>query len=226
MEPSDNSPRVAIVEPQPLMREAIARTLEGSGIRVMGAFPDPSPLVNRSAQDEPTVAVLGLRFRAAPGGAVADGPGLVGELHGRCPSTALLVFSNSTDPEMVDRCYQQGAAGFLDKESADGPALVQAVSAVAQGERIFPLHLMSSPFATVPRTEEPAALQSISMREREVLTYVAAGADNLKIAAMLRISERTVKAHVSSLYKKLGSENRTQLALVALQLGIRPSAQV
>jgi DNA-binding NarL/FixJ family response regulator len=69
-------------------------------------------------------------------------------------------------------------------------------------------------------------MSSLTVREREVLAYVSAGADNLKIASHLKISERTVKAHVSSLYKKLGPENRAQLALLARQLGIRPPANV
>ena len=64
----------------------------------------------------------------------------------------------------------------------------------------------------------------LSARERQVLTYLSAGADNLKISICLKISERTVKAHVSSLYRKLGQENRTQLALLARQLGVRPAA--
>jgi DNA-binding NarL/FixJ family response regulator len=51
---------------------------------------------------------------------------------------------------------------------------------------------------------------------------VAGGADNLKIAAHLQIAERTVKSHVTQLYRKLGAENRTQLALRACHLGVRP----
>ena len=62
----------------------------------------------------------------------------------------------------------------------------------------------------------------LTQREREVLAYVAGGADNLKISAHLQIAERTVKSHVTQLYRKLGAENRTQLALRACHLGVRP----
>jgi DNA-binding NarL/FixJ family response regulator len=65
-------------------------------------------------------------------------------------------------------------------------------------------------------------LSALTQREREVLAYVAGGADNLKIAAHLQIAERTVKSHVTQLYRKLGAENRTQLALRACHLGVRP----
>ncbi|WP_274379774.1 helix-turn-helix domain-containing protein [Myxococcus xanthus] len=63
-------------------------------------------------------------------------------------------------------------------------------------------------------------------REREVLGYIAAGADNLRIAACLGITERTVKAHITAIYKKVGSENRTQLAVLGCQLGVQRPASL
>jgi two-component system, NarL family, nitrate/nitrite response regulator NarL len=100
--------------------------------------------------------------------------------------------------------------------------VVTAVKALARGERLLPAEL--NPFTQPPQlpSSRGPSLGILSDREREVLAYVAGGVDNLKIAAMLGISERTVKAHVSSLYRKLGSENRTQLALLARELGVRP----
>jgi DNA-binding CsgD family transcriptional regulator len=77
-------------------------------------------------------------------------------------------------------------------------------------------------------TDEPLSgpLAHLSAREHEVLRYVAGGADNLKIAACLGITERTVRAHVSALYRKLGGENRAQLALRGRELGARPAPDV
>lgn len=66
-------------------------------------------------------------------------------------------------------------------------------------------------------------IKKISPREKEVLSLVGTGADNLKIAALLGVSERTVKAHVSSMYLKIGAENRVELALIALRLRLRPA---
>jgi DNA-binding NarL/FixJ family response regulator len=60
----------------------------------------------------------------------------------------------------------------------------------------------------------------LTERERHVLACIATGADNLKIAAMLGITERTVRAHVSSLYRKLRRENRAELALLGRELGL------
>ncbi len=130
--------------------------------------------------------------------------------------------SGATEPELADTCAALGVAGFLEKGSAGPQALVDAVRAVAAGQKVFPARTL----AIGPRAESSspaaAALRGLTTREREVLTYIAAGFDNLKIAAQLDITERTVRAHVSSLYRKLGQENRTQMALLAGSLGLRP----
>ncbi len=218
--------RLAVFEDQPLMRQAIAMALLEAGFDVVGQYADVSELIARAPADKPDVAIVGLNLHEASGTLLPDGVALIREMRQRFPEVKVLVFSGGADGETVDRCYREGAFGFVDKRAAAAGDLIAAVHAVSRGERIMPLNLLRSPFAPSRREPEPIILQSISIREREVLSYVAAGADNLKIAAMLHISERTVKAHVSSLYKKLGSENRTQLALAALQLGVRPPVEV
>jgi two-component system, NarL family, nitrate/nitrite response regulator NarL len=134
----------------------------------------------------------------------------------------VLVLSESNDPAEVDRCMHFGAEGYLDKYSANAQMLIAAVRAVVAGERIFPFP--GSLFSPSARPPEPRAsvLDQLTTREREVLRYVGTGADNMKIAANLDITERTVRAHISALYRKLGSENRAQLALLARSLGVHP----
>ena len=73
--------------------------------------------------------------------------------------------------------------------------------------------------AEAARVQKDKALAALSTREREVLRYVALGADNLKIAAVLGITERTVKAHVTAIFGKLKLENRTQAARFAWTIG-------
>jgi DNA-binding NarL/FixJ family response regulator len=103
------------------------------------------------------------------------------------------------------------------------PSVVSAVQGLVRGERLFPVQLLRNDLEAQPvKTQQSSVLHSLTQREREVLTYVAGGADNLKIAAHLQIAERTVKSHVTQLYRKLGAENRTQLALRACHLGVRP----
>ena len=96
--------------------------------------------------------------------------------------------------------------------------------AAAGGVRLFPSSLAQTSLRPEPQPASGPAplLARLSLRERQVLSLIGAGADNLKIAAQLDISERTVKAHVTGLYRKTQVENRTQLAILAREVGLRP----
>ena len=74
----------------------------------------------------------------------------------------------------------------------------------------------------VPPLPNPAAQPPLTPRQRDVMDWLAVGADNLKIAAVLDIGERAVKAHITRLLQRFGVENRTELALVAWRAGFRP----
>jgi two-component system nitrate/nitrite response regulator NarL len=144
-------------------------------------------------------------------------------LHDFHPKVRTLVLSANRDRMEVERCLRAGAAGYLCKQNVSCATLLEAVERVAQGERLVPPELV--PNSTVVEDLRPVrALQRLTLREREVLGYIASGGDNLKIAVCLGIAERTVKAHVTSIYRKLDVENRTQMAVLACQLGVaRPA---
>jgi two-component system, NarL family, nitrate/nitrite response regulator NarL len=211
--------RVTILEDQPLMRDAMASILGGAGYQVAGVYDEPITFLSRIQTDGATVAVIDVMLRGAPSG--LDGLEVVRRLKDRHPDVKSVVVSGVEDARLADKAYAAGASGFVDKVSCGARALVQVVSAVDRGEKVFPMQGLSlSPAPARPDRPEP--LQALTDRELEVLEWVASGADNLKIAAQLKISERTVKAHVSALYRKLEADNRTELALEALKLGVRP----
>ncbi|MBI3183277.1 MAG: response regulator transcription factor [Myxococcales bacterium] len=212
--------RVTLLEKQRLFRERLADLLERGGFSVVGQYGDCGAFLVSVPSDRPSVAVADL------GPSAGDDPrSLLEETRRSHPTLPVLVLASGGEPSS-DLCYQQGAAGYLDTREAGGDSLIAAVSALARGERLFPFEMMKSPIAHKAPEPLPPLLAALSLRERQVLSCVAAGADNLKIATLLQISERTVKAHMSKLYLKLGAENRTQLALLALQLGVRPPADV
>jgi DNA-binding NarL/FixJ family response regulator len=213
------SVRVALLEDQRLMRESLAELLSVAGLNIVLSAGDPSTFLSKLHHDLPEVAVIDLTLESGDGLTVTDGVTVLKELRQWHPDVRALVLSANRDPQVIERCYLEGAAGYLYKLSTDPESLVAAIRAVARGDRLVPLQLANS---TPERTEGSSSLLHLTAREREVLAYIAGGADNLKIATFLKISERTVKAHVSSLYRKLGPENRAQLALLARQLGVRP----
>jgi len=222
--------RVGILEDQRVMRESLAEVLESAGFHVVANSGDPNAFLALLGSEQPGVAIVDLTLESEDGLSVTDGLSVVREIHRWHPEVRTLVLSATRSPEIVERCYAEGAAGYLYKLTADCDSVVAAVQAAARGERMIPFDfLQSRPAELLAQDSGPQArnlLATVTSREREVLAYVASGADNLKIATHLQITERTVKAHVSSLYRKLGPENRAQLALLARQLGVRPPPDV
>ena len=119
---------------------------------------------------------------------------MVRELHQRHPNVGLLLYADPAPADALERCYLAGAAGYLDRNSARQDSVVEAIHAVARGERVFPVEMLSAALMHAAPPTESDILHAVSPREREVLSFITAGADNLKIATMLKISERTVKA--------------------------------
>jgi DNA-binding NarL/FixJ family response regulator len=209
--------RVALLDEHAFVRDALARHLEGSGFGVPVQHAEPGPFLALLEQFGAEVALVEVVLR----GEVQLGH--LEALRQFHPTVRTLVFTGAAEPGIADRCFQAGAAGLLPRLTTTGEGLVQGLRAVAAGQNVFPSEFIAGMFDSRPqRPPEASRLQALSAREREILGHIGEGADNLKIASMLGISERTVKAHVSNLYRKLAQENRTQMALLARQMGVRP----
>ncbi|NVJ17713.1 response regulator transcription factor [Myxococcus sp. AM010] len=214
--------RVAILEDQQVFREALVAVLEGAGMDVVAGFAEPAPFFARVRETLPHVALVDLRLELPEWEAPTSGMSALRCLHDFFPAVKPLVLSGHREAELVEQCLQAGAAGYLWKQNVGCAEVVEAVERVVRGERLLPAGL-SWPLSESPPQGE---LGRLTPREREVLGYIAAGADNLRIAACLGITERTVKAHITSIYKKVGSESRTQLAVLGCQLGVQRPASL
>ncbi|NVJ00208.1 response regulator transcription factor [Myxococcus sp. AM009] len=214
--------RVAILEDQQVFREALVAVLEGAGMDVVAGFAEPAPFFARVRETLPHVALVDLRLELPEWEAPTSGMSALRCLHDFFPAVKPLVLSGHREAELVEQCLQAGAAGYLWKQNVGCAEVVEAVERVVRGERLLPAGL-SWPVSESPPQGE---LGRLTPREREVLGYIAAGADNLRIAACLGITERTVKAHITSIYKKVGAESRTQLAVLGCQLGVQRPASL
>lgn len=219
--PFDSIITVGILEDDRVTREAVREFLERNGFRVVCANDNPRRFLLEMRAMNPATAILDLTIQVPDRPLVEDGVQVLHELRSIAPAVRPVVFSANMDPQVIERCYAEGACGYLFKSSAGCQEVAAALRRVVAGERIFPLQVNLAPQLASLRQPEPELLTRLTQREREILAYVAAGADNLKISVLAQISERTVKAHVSNLYKKLEVENRTQLALRARELGVR-----
>lgn len=136
------------------------------------------------------------------------------------PGVAVVMVSANDDPRVVRRALDHGAAGYLPK-SAGLDELRDAIRAVLACEQWLP----SSLRAAVSRTQSDsgdadlaARLASLSPQQFRVLTLVAQGLLNKQIADRLEVQERTVKAHLSAIFERLGVRNRTQAGVVLREL--------
>jgi DNA-binding NarL/FixJ family response regulator len=207
------SVRLTLLDGQVLRGDAMARVLAGAGYAVLGRHARADTFLAALAQEHPTLACIDVDLLEE------DGVQVVAEARQFHPEVQVLALGNG--PSRLDQCIGAGAAAYLDVRVSTCEEVLQALALLARGERAVSAHMLGAAFQAT-RTHEHERLRPLSIRERQVLAWVSAGSDNGRIAEALRITERTVKAHVSSLYRKLRQTNRTQLALLARQLGVRP----
>jgi DNA-binding NarL/FixJ family response regulator len=197
---------VLIVDDHPVVRRGLRALLEvQEGIEVAGEAGDGDTALALAAEHTPDVILLDLKL---PG---VDGIAVLGALKARDSTARVLVLTSATEPALASLALRSGAAGLLYKD-VDPDALVRAIRSVHDG------HLLLAAEAAV--TLMPASgsgLDALTSREREVLTELTHGRSNREVARALRISEKTVKAHVSSVLAKLGVQDRTQAALLAVR---------
>ena len=132
--------------------------------------------------------------------------------------TRVLIVSAHDDSEIVYHALQQGAAGFLPKESTQ-TEIINAVLDCAEGREVLSPTLAAGLVRELRRHAEPAG-PVLSPREREVLDLIATGRSVPAIAAQLYLAPSTVKTHVQRLYEKLGVGDRAAAVAQAMRLGL------
>ena len=202
--------RVLIVDDHPVVRRGLRVLLEvQDGIEVVGEAGDGPAALAQAAELTPDVILLDLKL---PG---MDGHAVLAELKAAGHSARVLVLTSVTEPASASLAIRSGAAGVLYKD-VDPDALVRAIRSVHDG------HLLLAPEAAGSLVRPgnsggAGGIDSLTGREREVLAEIAKGRSNREIARALTVSEKTVKAHVSAVLAKLGVQDRTQAALLAVR---------
>lgn len=205
--------RVVVADDHPVYRDGLVRALTaGGGIEVVGAAatgPDALELITRH---RPDVAVLDLHM---PG---LDGAQVAAAVRGRELETRVLIVSAYDDPAQVYDALEQGAAGFVHKESTPAE-IVAAVRDCAAGRDVLAPRLAAGLAAEIRRRAEPPG-PTLTARESEVLTLIAAGTTVPAIAEQLYLSTSTVKTHMQRLYEKLGVNGQAAAVAEAMRRGL------
>lgn len=211
---------VAVLEDHVLLRETLTKGLQTMDMNIVVSTALPSVFFEAMTAHPPQVALIDLTLDSAEqNDTEKKGLGALARLTREFQSVRAIVFTADHRRETQARCQDAGAWGFMSKLRTDAAELATAVRRVAAGERYGETGQRASG-TPLPAVRPP--LSVVSRREHQVLSFVSTGAGNDRIAAQLGISVRTVRAHLSNLYSKLGAENRTQLALMAQQLGVLP----
>jgi DNA-binding NarL/FixJ family response regulator len=211
-----------IVDDQPLQRLGFRMVLESEpGISVAGEAENGVEAVRRVADLSPDVVLMDIRM---PGMDGIEATRRITESGGR---SRVLVLSTFDLDEYVYAALRAGASGFLLKD-ARPDELLAGVRAVAVGDAVvapaLTRRLLHAFTAALPGTDGRAAedprLRALTERELEVLRAVAGGLTNSEIARELRLSESTVKTHVSRAFAKIGARDRVQAVIIAYDVGL------
>jgi DNA-binding NarL/FixJ family response regulator len=199
--------RVLLIEDHFLARMALHSVLSGhSQIRIIGEASDGEAGIAMFRQHRPDVVVLDLRLPRVSGFEV------ITELRKESPNARIVVLSNYRGSEDIYRAVRNGAMAYLTKD-ASGEELLNAIQNVDRGLRYLP-------HVALDRLAERMPSVELTPRESEVLACITQGRSNREIAEELRIAEKTVRIHVSSVLDKMGARDRTQATIYALQRGL------
>ncbi len=219
---SDVPISVLLVDDQELMRMGLRMVLDAhDDIAVVGEAENGAVAVALTARLRPDVVLMDVRMP------VVDGVSATTQILESDSSTRVLVMTTFDLDEHVLGALQAGASGFLLKDTPPED-LVSAIRSVAAGDAVVSpkvtkrllgrmLHGASEP------TRDPAVLDVLTAREREVLEQLAGGRSNAEIAAALFLSEATVKTHIGRVLTKLELRDRVQAVVLAYETGlVRP----
>lgn len=203
---------VVVVDDHALMRAGLRGLIEGAeDMRVVGMAADGAEALDLLASSSPHVVLMDLSM---PG---MDGVTATGRISERYPDTAVLVLTSFSDQQRVLEALDAGAVGYVLKDT-DPARLLDAVREVARGHSPLDprvarmvLHGRRAPALTATAT----ATAELTDREQEVLALVGRGLANKQIARALGIREATVKAHLTSVFQRIGVRDRTSAALWA-----------
>ena len=210
---------IVIIDPQTLFRRGLALLLRqwhpgasvfdtgdiGQALVDMGIRPRPGLLLVESG--------LASQWNFA---------GLT-QLVARLPSTPIILLANELDANTAANAVEAGARGYISKAASE-EVLRHALALAASGEIYLPREFFKNPVwppvTLEGRSQRPGSpLQKLTFRQREVLSHVALGRSNKEIARCLGLLESTVKVHVKTILKKLAATNRTQAAMLAVEMG-------
>ncbi len=217
--PKKNKIKIVIVDDHPLVREGVRKILElEPNFQVVAEAEDGQKAIAMSRRHLPDVVLIDINLP------VLNGIEATKIIRRELPQTYVLALTIHNEEEYIIELLRSGASGYVLKD-VQAEDLVKAVYQVAQGYQIIHPGIAQKLISYIQKEENIAftsakAAINLTRREREVLIHVSLGKSNREIAKDLYISEKTVKNHLTSIFRKIDVKDRTQAALYALKHGL------
>jgi len=209
--------RIVIVDDDPMVRTGLKLILGGApDLELAGEAGDGRQAVEVVRRVRPDVVLMDIRMP------VQDGLVTTEQLLAEPNPPRVLVLTTFDADDLVLRALRLGASGFLLKDTPP-PKMIEAVRAVARGEPALSPSVTYQVIAAATGARRPEAREELSRlteRELEVAIEVARGSSNAEIAERLHMSVATVKANISRIFAKLGTDNRVQVAMKVRDAGL------
>ena len=213
------SARIVLVEDHAILREGLRALIElEPDLKVVGEASTGAEGVRVVQSTTPTLVITDL---AMPGG---SGLRIIDELRAAGPNLRVLVLTAYCTDEDIGAAWSAGADGYVLKD-ASRAELLQAIRSIIAGQKYFSEPVSARLMSGSLRRNDPATLATprITEREREVLTRIALGESNRRIAVALRLTVKTVAKHRANLLRKVELHNTAAVALSALRNGLLPT---
>lgn len=205
--------QILIVDDHTIVRSGLRLLLETADhLEVVGEAENGRAALTLAAELQPDVILMDLRMPEM------DGLTAIGHLQAEQPHIAVIILTTYNEDEMMLRGLQAGARGYLLKDMSR-ESLIDAIEAAVRGDTLLKPEILQRVLAAQRPTPPAAPATDFTERELEVLRAAAEGETNKGIGLRLGITDRTVKAHLSSIYNKLGVDSRAAAIAVAARRG-------
>jgi len=207
--------RILVADDHLIIRQGLRLILETeTDFELVGEAADGAEAVNLCGELHPAVVLMDLRMP------VMDGLTAIQRLQAEQPGIAVIILTTFNEDDLMLRGLQAGAKGYLLKDT-DRETLFNSIRAAARGETLLKPDIMTRLLSKAGTINLGLNSKTdLTGRELEVLVQVAQGERSKEIAARLGISERTVKAHLASIYNKFGVDSRAAAIAIAAQKGL------